>query len=402
MPAETPAINATVAPDIDFNATDPLPDSSSSESLPLEQEATADVQPSKDAKSLSMDELTGAEQLPEIKHKKEKPAVTSEEEAEDAKAEEEDEDAEEEKEEDDGKIENDPIKDKDVEKDLKQHGNTKRDYSGLTANQVKLLKRVDTPRYEAFSKEMRVLNELAGKSVELIKQLDAKDQLLKTNGIPPQWYEHPQAYTLSKEFQQISSTYQQQAMLEEHYTQQLLNVRNGQEWQQVSFDAQGNPIAGAKLPANNNADVWLTQQLARCAQIKGNLEGKSESLKQGFENYHKQSSAGIKQEVDGYIERMDESLKPEDKDMQSFVGVLPQIYKDHPLSYCASKMFGVMVKQAREINRLKGIEVQKQKVEQDKKLAGVRVNKPGPKSPTSSGKTAGGEMLSMAMFERNE
>jgi hypothetical protein len=191
-------------------------------------------------------------------------------------------------------VEDDPIKDADVDKNEKQHGNTKRDYTGLSASQIKLLKKLDNPRFEKISTELRVLNEAAQKSVQLAVELEAQKKLLQEGGIPNQWYEHPEAYQLSKEFRELSSAYSRQDAVEQFYEQQLLNNKSGNDFYVIQgFDAQGNPQYSAAQKASNQGEIFLQRELSKATQLKAQLEGRSENLRTNYQQHHQQAAGAV-------------------------------------------------------------------------------------------------------------
>ena len=115
------------------------------------------------------------------------------------------------------------VKDKEEEK---LHGNTKRDYSGFTNEEIKLLKRLDNSRFQTISTNWKALKSAANKSVELAKELVSAKQLLKDSGIPETWHEHPEAYQLSTQYNNIATQYAQQDALENHQAHSKASLIN--------------------------------------------------------------------------------------------------------------------------------------------------------------------------------
>jgi hypothetical protein len=327
-------------------------------------------------KSFSLDEFTANADVTPPKERakvKEEKEVELDEEDEEVEVEEEKDKEKDAPEED---VEDDPIKDADVDKNEKQHGNTKRDYTGLSASQIKLLKKLDNPRFEKISTELRVLNEAAQKSVQLAVELEAQKKLLQEGGIPNQWYEHPEAYQLSKEFRELSSAYARQDAIEQFYEQQLLNNKSGNDFYVIQgFDAQGNPQYSAAQKASNQGEIFLQRELSKATQLKAQLEGRSENLRTNYQQHHQQAAGAVQKEVQGYVDRLDKNLKFEEKDVQALTSALPQMYRDHPLAKAFCQLGALNFSQARYIQKLTGEQAQKVKLEADKKLAGPRVGK---------------------------
>lgn len=270
------------------------------------------------------------------------------------------------------------------EEELKVHGNTKRDYSGFNAKQVKLLKRLDPGRFEAISSEWRALNAAAGKAVELATQLEEQKKIAAGKGIPQSWYEHPEAYTLTPEFKQISAQYGQYSTLEEHYTQQIAAIQDGKPWVAITgFDQQGNPIYSQEQQATPQAFANVQRALMQATQVKGQLGAKVENLSQAFQQNHKQAEAAINSEIKTRWDNLHPEIKPQDKEVDMVMDVLPAMYKSHPLAKGFAQMLALNFAQARFLKKLLTEKEQGAKLEADKKLAGPRGGgKVPPKDPS--------------------
>ncbi len=299
-------------------------------------------------------------------------------------------------------LEEDSIKDKDVEKDEKIHGNTKKDFTGLTASQVKICKKLDNVRFSRAATEFRALNEAVNKSVQLAQELETQKKMLTEGGIPNQWYEHPEAYQLSKEFKDLSATYARQDAVEQFYEQQLLNVKAANDFFVIQgWDAQGNPIYSAAQKASNQAEIFLQRELAKASQLKIQLESRSENLSQSFRQQHQQASESVNREVQSYIDRLDKNLKFEEKDVEVLVNALPKMYRDHPLAKQFARMGALNLSQGRYIQKLLGEKTQQVKLEADKKLAGPRTAKIS-KEPSGAKLGNRNGVLSLDEFLKND
>lgn len=360
----------------------------------------------KDGKMFSLDEITGDKSpSPPKKEKADKEVLLDEEgnKVEDDSVEEDEVEAKEKAAaKEDSDLPDDPIKDKDVEKDQKLHGNTERDYSGFTNRQVKLLKRLDKGRFEVIGKEWRELNGVKDKAVALAVELEQQKKLLTEGGIPAQWYEHPDAYTLSKEFRDISTQYSRITEQDTFYQQQLLAVRGGQPWHAIlGYDQQGNPRYSNQMQPSDQAALQLERTLQDLSVQRGQLEGRSTALQTQFKQQHQNGATNIKAGVQSYIDRLDASLKPLPQDVEAIMKEIPAVYKDHPLAHGYGQLGAVIFQQARELKRLKDEKTQETKIAADRRLAGVTSNKT-PKAPTNGTNRDGGKkMLTMSEFMRD-
>lgn len=260
---------------------------------------------------------------------------------------------------------------KDSKEDVKLHGNTKRDYSGFTAEQIKLLKRLDNPRFEPIAKEWRALQQAAAKSVELVRELETSKRLLKEGGVPPQWQEHPDAYQLSKEFQTVSGQYHQFQAIEEHLTQQLINIRQGKPWQDLKYNPQTKQYElGAQHEASDAADVHIQKQLNNAVSQKNLLNQKAEQIKMNHSGAYEKASTGIKGEVDHVVSLMHPECKPAEGDVSTIIKALPEMFRDHPLSYGYGKLGAIIFAQGRMLKKLQGELEAGKRIKQDIAKAG--------------------------------
>lgn len=283
-----------------------------------------------------------------------------------------------------------------TEEELKLHGNTKRDYTGFNANQVKILKKLDNSRFQAISTEWRALQSAAGKAVNLAQELEQQKKIAAGNGIPSSWYDHPEAYTLAPEFRQISQQYNQFAALEDHWQQQLAAVHDGKEWMGVTgINPQtGELVYTPPQPASPAAIAYLTKALNQAITGRTNLEARSQVLQQTFQQTHKQAAEGIKKEVDDIFSKIHPDIKPQEKDEEIVKQALPKIYRDHPLTYGYVKLGALILAQGRRLNQLYSEKQNVAKIEADKKLAGARSNKPKV-DPAASNKNGGKKVFSL-------
>lgn len=267
-----------------------------------------------------------------------------------------------------------PEKEPTEEEELKLHGNTKRDYAGFNANQVKILKRLDNNRFQAISTEWRALQSAANKAVELATQLEEQKKIAAGKGIPQTWYEHPEAYSLTPEFRQLSTQYAQYDAVEAHYTEQIAAIQDGKPWTAI---VGVNPQTGElqyspEQQPTPQAMANVNRALIQATTAKGQLQAKVDNLASNFANTHKQAASQIKNEIQGYLDKLHPEVKPVDKDVEMVTNMLPAMYKNHPLAWGFSQLVAMSFAQGRFLKKLLSEKEQAAKVAADTKLAGPR------------------------------
>lgn len=298
---------------------------------------------------------------------------------------------------DTGEVKKDEVELTDAEKaELKVHGNSKRDFTGFTPEEAKLLKNLDNPRFLKLSKTWRALKEEATKAVEYKTQAENLTKQLREGGVPESWTEHPDAYQLSPEYRQVSQQYSKVDYEENFYDQQLANVKDGKPWQQITgYDRNtSQPILSAPLEASNQADIYLNKIIARAAGVKAQLEGRVANMQQNFTAQHNANVGGVKQQIDKVVNNLIAELKPVEADEKMIAEAMPPSLRNHPLSYGYIKLGALVFAQARHIKSMMDKTTVAAKVEGDRKLAGPNINKMK-KDPTSSNGKGKGELLDL-------
>lgn len=282
-----------------------------------------------------------------------------------------------------------------TEEELKLHGNTKRDYSGFNANQIKVLKRLDNGRFTAVSQEWRALQSAASKSIELAQQLEEQRKIAEGKGIPDSWYQHPEAYTLTPEFRQVSTQYSQYDQMERHYTDQIAAIQDGKPWVAVTgVDANGNLQFSQPQQATPQAFALVNQALMQATTYKSQLQGKVEQLASNFQTTHKQAEAQLNTEVQKFIDKVHPDIKPVEVDEKNALGSMHPMYQNHPVAKSFAKSVAMNFAQGRMIAKLLAEKEQSAKVAADTKLAGPRGNNKLPKAgPTDGGARNGKGMV---------
>jgi len=98
-----------------------------------------------------------------------------------------------------------------------------RDYSGLPENVVPLFK---TMGNDAFNTLKPFYLEATKAQAELA-ELKKNPPIAQAGGIPETYYEHPEAYTLTPEYNQAATAANEAQLVLEHWREQLDNVRQG-------------------------------------------------------------------------------------------------------------------------------------------------------------------------------
>lgn len=209
-----------------------------------------------------------------------------------------------------------------------------RDYSGYTVEEQAVLKQMSKPAFEFTTKKLKELKEL-------------KEQK------PESYLQHPEAFTLSPEYREVSSKVQLADFEATHWKQQLLNIRNGKPWRGLQgIDDKGQPVYSGPFKATDESEIEVNNALQFVIGETQNLRGKLGEMQTGFKSRIDNDTNLIKAEMTKRFEWVakPELLKeklsiPEVGDVsiedirKQFTDLFPRYYHNSPPLETASNMF---------------------------------------------------------------
>jgi len=247
-----------------------------------------------------------------------------------------------------------------------------RDYTNLPPAVVKALKGMNNQQYAKVAPAIRSFYDEAVKAIatatEVKKAAEAK-------GPPSSWYENPNAYQLTEDYQTNARELGQIDRESRFYQQQLINIKSGKEYQIITgYDAQGNALLSQLQKPTNEAEVLIADGLQDLRAQRNQKAGAINELQRSFKDRYTRSAASIKEQVDSFINKMEEGLKPDPAKVKLMLDAIAPEHRNHPLAYGYGQMFGVLIKQAEEIQRLRGIKTNEARINNDKRRAGPATN----------------------------
>lgn len=262
----------------------------------------------------------------------------------------------------------------------------KRDYSPFDPDEVKALKKLPNrefslvaPLLAKYKTERTELVDLRTKNTELLGQLAGK-------GIPQSWYEHPQAYTLTPEYGQIASTYNRLSTEQAHYQQQLELAAAGEEWTYITgYQKDGTPLYSSPIAGGPKAQGALMGILSQAGSKMEHLNGRAQSIREGFNHRHQSDIQGLHNAIDQEIAKLNPELKPKDEAVKEVHSKLPPTFKGHPMAINVAKLVSVVVNQAQMLDKLQKAQGIKAAAKVDRKLAGPGAGTARPAKPAIKG-----------------
>lgn len=142
------------------------------------------------------------------------------------------------------------------------------------------------------------------------------------------WYEHPDSYVLSEEFQQSTQNLGQYKSILRHYQEQLIRIREGDDWEDLSQNAEGQVVRmAAKQKASAKAEALIEERIA----IARDLVKQEEAQQQQFTADHQQRSAqarNVLAELEKrYFPQYVQGIKSKNTEVQKYVSAAEQELK---------------------------------------------------------------------------
>lgn len=165
------------------------------------------------------------------------------------------------------------------------------------------------PVFQTFSKQMskearqwvearlKERDEHATKAKELETALQAR----KDGELPAAWYDHPQAYSLLPEVRDAAQVSSYLKGILNHYQNQLISIKDGESWEDLIQDAQGN-ITTVKREKPTSADeVNVTNRIAEARQAIQNQENRVAAIVNNFKAKQQGFAEGMRKVEDYYF-----------------------------------------------------------------------------------------------------
>lgn len=277
--------------------------------------------------------------------------------------------------------------------------NDKRDYSQFDPDDVPALRRLPNRIFARLSQSLLEKKQLK----ESVDKVTKDYEQVKSGKLPDSWAEHPHAYQLTDQYRALTQELELDNFEIQHYTNQLRQVKAGQDWYLIEgYDKQGQPqfrkIEASKDGSPDvNAEVNISQELNRIGQLKVVRQQHIGQLQNNHLLGHQRSVAQVKEAENKFFPSYVDPSKIPTEVKQSIdlcYKAIPPQFQNHPLAGIVTKAYAYIYEGHKKIQEL------------NKKIAmlegkGEDRRKAGP-SPRELSTTAGGGrngILSAEMFE---
>lgn len=215
-----------------------------------------------------------------------------------------------------------------------QHKQTDaRDYSDLDESEAKIFRAMSN---EAFNKLKPAYIERKQLKTELADLKKKNEDLSKgIVQIPDSYYEHPNGFVLTPEFETVSAKLSLSQQILNHWEQQAQKIAEGSTDYDMLGIQNGQLIITGKVPADKSAeytvqkyirhaDTQLTKQQVALEQLSTQFKSKNQEAKNWLDNFSKQTFGIF------YDAEKGKTFEPV---LQQVIKAFPPAYRNNPLAH---------------------------------------------------------------------
>jgi hypothetical protein len=206
----------------------------------------------------------------------------------------------------------------------------RRDYSGFEEEEIKALKHMGGPAFDYVAPKLKQLKEvtkvLAAKDTE-IAQLKTGKQML-----PENYFEHPQAFVLTKEYNEGISELNKASQVQQHWQSCMAKIRKGEPWKDLDTDKNGNLVYGVEKPATAEAEAEVMAYLQGAVNQVNTFQNKVITIQNNFGTKHKAAVDAIKAEEKKMFGVYDDPNHPMQPTLKSILNMIPVEFRSNPLA----------------------------------------------------------------------
>jgi iron-sulfur cluster repair protein YtfE (RIC family) len=230
-----------------------------------------------------------------------------------------------------GEISKEPAQPKEAPVVSKGGKPTHRDYAkDLPPELHAVAKEMSNPAYTEFVKY-----------VQENKALKADKTIKSENGLPVSYFEHPDSYILSPEFNQATTVIRQADSVLAHWEAQKRKIAEGEDWQDLDVDDKGQIVLGRVHPASEEAKFKIGQYIQHVSSKKLEAQRYAGEIKQTFAAKTQQTTKWLREQEDIHMPMFKDEKSPLWADANEVYKQLPAELKHSPLASTLAKTVAV-------------------------------------------------------------
>jgi len=204
-----------------------------------------------------------------------------------------------------------------------------RDYSGLSEDEKKWFSRMSNDAFNnlkpIFLEYKKFPDTLKGKNTEIEQLKQGKVQL------PSSYYDHPEAYTLTPEWNQKLNAFNTANTAEQHLMKQLIKIKKGEDWEPLIENEHGIQRLSAK-PVIEGDEFQVQSQLNHVQQFSFKVRSELEGFSNDWKSKHKAAVDYIEEAATKLFPDFDKPDHPTAKLQKQIEEKIPESFRHHPLT----------------------------------------------------------------------
>lgn len=280
-----------------------------------------------------------------------------------------------------------------------------RDFTGFTDQEAKLLRDMRNESYEFVAPQLRELKKVK----EVIAKKDNEIATLRSGKtiLPDTYYEHPQGFVLSPEFNGASNLLNIYSDVQTHWEAQLAAIRKGEKWKDINYNkATGSLEYGAEHEATAEDEAKVFGYLHHTINNVSQSQAKVWNLQNEFKARHTQAVETVRGAEKQYFGVFDDPNHPLQAMIKDITNMFPPEFRNNPVTSLAAKAVVTCISLQKQNKELIASKSTVAKVEEkkavDKKLAGpTESDISGGGSPTKGSEVGDGVSYDDFLAVRN-
>lgn len=216
-----------------------------------------------------------------------------------------------------------------------------KDYTGLTADEAHMFKNMSNEAYL----RLRPVYDAHKKIVEREKEIEQREKAVK-EAMPKGVFDHEQAYTLSPQFSQLSSTVQRLEFERGYWAKQFAAIEKGEDYKPLLIDANGRYVEGKPQRATAEAKAEILNNMTLATQLHSQHNQQLQMVQQSFAQRRQELIGGIQSYEKKLFGFLDDEKNPYRPVVQEVLQAIPAEFRDHPLAPFLAKAMATIKAQS--------------------------------------------------------
>lgn len=225
-----------------------------------------------------------------------------------------------------------------------------RDYSELDEQEIPLLKKMSNEAFEYVKPKLKQLKEVQ----KTIAEKESEIKKLQEGRIPDSYYENPDAFVLTPEFQEVSANLSAAQTVTSHWKTQLNAIAEGaDEVENLVLDQTGNLVPGPKMKVDNSTRDNIILKINEVQRFAYQYEVKKQSIAENYNKFHQENVNALRGFEQKFFPHFED---PKNTQLQALlkdtVSKMPPAFRNSPAMQTAAKallMLNAAVKRVQDL-----------------------------------------------------